>query len=121
MALFIWEKLPMEIVSLGALLLLLVVPFDGHPILIPPGKTEQTQVLGSIFGNNAVLVVAFMFIVGAAVERTGLVDDLGHWFERIAGRSVSTRKAESGQPSKLPINSTHAPANRARAPIRIAR
>jgi len=87
MALFIWEKLPMEIVSLGALLLLLVVPFNGHPILIPPGKTEQTQVLGSIFGNNAVLVVAFMFIVGAAVERTGLVDDLGHWFERIAGRS----------------------------------
>ena len=27
-----------------------------------------------------------MFIVGAAVERTGLVEVLGHWFERIAGR-----------------------------------
>lgn len=86
MGLFIWEKLPMEIVSLGALLLLMIVPFDGHPILMPENKTEQITILGSIFGNNAVLVVSFMFIVGAAVERTGLVEDLGHWFERLAGR-----------------------------------
>lgn len=86
-ALFIWEKIPMEIISLGALLLLFIVPFNGHPILMPPDKADQSQVLGSIFGNSAILVVSFMFIVGAAVERTGLVEDLGHWFERLAGNN----------------------------------
>lgn len=84
--LFVWEKIPMGIVSMGALFLLLVVPFDGHPILMPEGRAEQLKILGAIFGNNAILVVTFMFIVGAAVERTGLVDVMGHWFERIAGR-----------------------------------
>jgi len=85
--LFIWEKLPVEVVSMGALFLLLVVPFNGHPILAPAGKTEQLTVLGGIFGNNAILTVIFMFIVGAAVERTGLVEIFGHWFEKLAGRT----------------------------------
>jgi len=85
--LFIWEKIPAEIVSMGVLFLLLVIPFNGHPILIPPGKTEQLSILGGIFGNNAILTVIFMFIVGAAVERTGLVEVLGTWFERFAGRT----------------------------------
>jgi di/tricarboxylate transporter len=84
--LFMWEKVPAEIVSMGALFLLLVVPFDGQAILAPPGKTDQLAILGGIFGNNAILTVIFMFIVGAAVERTGLVEVLGHQFERVAGR-----------------------------------
>jgi di/tricarboxylate transporter len=84
-AMFVWEKFPPDVVAMTSLFLLLVVPFDGHPILLPPGKTAQTSVLGSIFGNNAILTVSFMFIVGAAVERTGLVEAFGHRFERIAG------------------------------------
>jgi di/tricarboxylate transporter len=80
-----WEKAPPDVVALGALFLMLVVPFDGHPILMPPDKGEQLKVLGGIFGNNAVLIVTFMFIVGAAVERTGLVEVLGERFERVAG------------------------------------
>lgn len=84
-ALFIWEKFSPDVVSMGALFLLLVVPFHGHPILMPTDKAAQSAILGSIFGNNAILTVCFMFIVGAAVERTGLVEVLGHWFERIAG------------------------------------
>ena len=87
---FIWEKVPPDVVAMGALFLLLVVPFDGRPILMPADKDEQLKgeqlkVLGEIFGNNAVLIVTFMFIVGAAVERTGLVEVLGGWFERLAG------------------------------------
>lgn len=83
---FVWEKVSPDIVSMLALFLLLVVPFNGHAILMPADKAQQAMILGSIFGNNAILTVSFMFIVGAAVERTGLVEVLGHWFERIAGR-----------------------------------
>jgi di/tricarboxylate transporter len=82
---FVWEKISPDIVSMAALFLLLVVPFNGHALLSPTDKAQQSAILGSIFGNNAILTVAFMFIVGAAVERTGLVEVLGHWFERIAG------------------------------------
>lgn len=84
-AMFIWEKFAPDVVSMAALFLLLIIPFNGHPILNPSDKATQTAILGSIFGNNAILTVAFMFIVGAAVERTGLAEAFGHWFERIAG------------------------------------
>lgn len=84
-AMFVWEKFPPDVVAMTSLFLLLVVPFDGHPVLMPEGKLAQTSVLGGIFGNNAILTVSFMFIVGAAVERTGLVEAFGHRFERVAG------------------------------------
>jgi di/tricarboxylate transporter len=77
---FVWERVSPDIVFL-----LLVVPFGGSPILAPADKTVQSSILGAIFGNNAILTVTFMFIIGAAVERTGLVEVLGRWFERIAG------------------------------------
>lgn len=84
-AMFVWEKVSPDIVSMVSLFLLLVVPFNGSPILVPGDKATQAAILGSIFGNNAILTVIFMFIVGAAVERTGLVEILGHGFERVAG------------------------------------
>jgi di/tricarboxylate transporter len=86
-ALFIWEKVSPDLVALGALFLLLVVPFDGKPVLAAGRGDAHLAILGSIFANNAVLTVTFMFIVGAAVERTGLVDVFGHWFGRYAGRT----------------------------------
>lgn len=86
-ALFVWEKIAPDIVAMGALFLLLVVPFNGRPILMPEDRHERQAILGGIFGNNAILTVAFMFIVGAAVERTGLVEVFGRWFGRLAGRT----------------------------------
>lgn len=86
-ALFVWEKISPDLVAMGALFLLLVVPFNGRPILLPGDKGERLAILGSIFGNNAILTVSFMFIVGAAVERTGLVEVFGRWFGRLAGDS----------------------------------
>lgn len=80
-----WERVSPDVVSMGVLFLLLVVPFGGSPVLAPSDKAAQSSILGAIFGNNAILTVAFMFIIGAAVERTGLVEVLGRWFERIAG------------------------------------
>lgn len=86
-ALFVWEKISPDIVAMGALFLLLVVPFDGRAILVPEDRNERLAILGGIFGNNAILTVTFMFIVGAAVERTGLVEVFGRWFGRLAGRT----------------------------------
>jgi len=85
--LFIWEKFPPDIVALSALFLLLVIPFNGHPILIPGDKAARLEILGGIFANSAILTVSFMFIVGAAVERTGLVEVLGKWFGKMAGHT----------------------------------
>lgn len=84
---FIWEKVSPDVVSMCAFFLLLVVPFNGHPILLPVDKVQKASIMAGIFGNNAVLTVAFMFIVGTALERTGLAESFGRWFEKIAGRS----------------------------------
>jgi len=86
-AMFIWEKFSPDIVSMCALFLLLVVPFNGHAILIPADKVQRATIMANIFGNNAILTVAFMFIVGTALERTGLAENFGRWFEKIAGRT----------------------------------
>ena len=86
-AMFIWEKISPDIVSMCALFLLLVVPFNGHAILIPEDKAARAAIMASVFGNNAILTVAFMFIVGTALERTGLAESFGRWFEKIAGRT----------------------------------
>ncbi len=92
-AMFIWEKVSPDIVSMCALFLLLVVPFKDHAfllggnaILMPLDKAQKASIMANIFANNAVLTVAFMFIVGTALERTGLAESFGRWFEKIAGR-----------------------------------
>ena len=83
---FIWEKVSPDVVAMCAFFLLLVVPFNGHPILLPVDKAQKASIMAGIFGNNAILTVAFMFIVGTALERTGLAESFGRWFEKIAGR-----------------------------------
>lgn len=89
---FVWEKISPDVVAMGVLFLLLVVPFNGQPVLSPADAKERAAILGGIFGNNAILTVTFMFIIGAAVEKTGLVEVLGRWFERVAGGKGSGRR-----------------------------
>ena len=84
---FIWEKVSPDVVAMCALFLLLVVPFDGRAILLPADKQVRASIMAGIFGNSAILTVAFMFIVGTALERTGLAEIFGRWFEKIAGRT----------------------------------
>ncbi|MES2925070.1 MAG: SLC13 family permease [Verrucomicrobiota bacterium] len=86
-AMFIWEKVSPDVVSMCAFFLLLVVPFNGHAILLPVDKAQKASIMAGIFGNNAILTVSFMFIVGTALERTGLAESFGRWFEKIAGRT----------------------------------
>jgi di/tricarboxylate transporter len=100
-ALFIWEKWSPDIVSMGILLLLFLVPvsgvkvpkglelwqalghiFSGSPIL---GGMSTKASLGRVFGNDGALTVAAMFVVGAALDRTGVVERLARWFQLVCG------------------------------------
>lgn len=81
-ALFVWEKFPPDLVAMSVLLLLFLVPIDGRPVL-----SSDASVLGYIFGNSGLLTITFMFIVGAAMEKTGMVGVLGQWFEKLSGKS----------------------------------
>jgi di/tricarboxylate transporter len=73
LALFIWNRLRVDVVGLmvmGALIVLgLVTPREGI----------------SGFSNEAMITVAAMFILSAGLLRTGAIDMLGRWAERVAG------------------------------------
>ena len=40
-----------------------------------------------VFSHPAPITVACMFIISAALERTGVIEALGAWFEKLAGNS----------------------------------
>ncbi len=89
MVMFIWEKFPSDLVALAVLFILLMVPINGQPILWPDDKAQWSKIMGGIFGNNGALTVCFMFIVGAAMEKTGMVAVFGQWFEKLGGTGHS--------------------------------
>lgn len=74
-ALMVWEKFSLDIVAMLALSLLL-----GVGILTP-------QEAFKVFGNDAAITVACMFVLSAALERTGVIDDVGHRLHRWVGNS----------------------------------
>lgn len=62
---FVRERLPPEVVAFAAV-----------GVLLATGILTTDEVLG-VFGNGAPLTVAAMFVLSAALERTGVVDRLG--------------------------------------------
>jgi di/tricarboxylate transporter len=54
--------------------------------LILTGILSESHV-AAVFGTGAPIVIACMFILSAALERTGVIDSLGKWFEMAAGKS----------------------------------
>ncbi len=69
--------------ALGALLLLGVLPLSD---IIENGIVLERGVL-SVFSNGAPITVACMFILSAGLERTGVIDAMGKFFSRVAGKS----------------------------------
>jgi di/tricarboxylate transporter len=53
-------------------------------ILLAAGQVTPKEVL-SVFSNAAPLTIACLFIISAALERTGVVNKLGDWLSRHAG------------------------------------
>tara|TARA_R110000868_G_scaffold107263_7_gene293459 strand:- start:557 stop:2449 length:1893 start_codon:yes stop_codon:yes gene_type:complete len=73
---FITEKFPPEVVALGA-----------SAILLATGVLTANEFL-SVFSNAAPITIAMMFIMSAALERTGLLEIVSEVLRRAATGSV---------------------------------
>ncbi|MEN8866523.1 MAG: SLC13 family permease [Akkermansiaceae bacterium] len=94
---FIKEWVAPEVVALGALVTCVII--GVLPIAVPaPAPGLEGEALANalrkfnadalrVFAHPAPITVACMFVLSAALERTGVIEVLGHWFERTAGKS----------------------------------
>jgi di/tricarboxylate transporter len=73
--LMLWEKFSLDIVALMAFSVLLVTG------ILTPAEAF------TVFSNEAVITVACMFILSAALERTGVIENIGHKLNRLVGKS----------------------------------
>jgi len=85
-AAFVKEWLSAELV---AILAMVACVFAGV-LSVDPGAENNALM---VFAHPAPITVACMFILSAALERVGIIESLGVWFERVAG----------GTPSKMLI------------------
>ncbi|MBI1207799.1 MAG: SLC13 family permease [Azospirillum sp.] len=72
---FISERLPPDLVALATTAALLVT-----------GVLTTREVLG-VFSNSGVVTVGAMFVLSAALERTGCIDAMGDTATRVVGRT----------------------------------
>ena len=75
---FIREWLAVEVVALLGMFLCVtagVLPLEGAL---------------SVFSHPAPLAIGCMFIISAALERTGVIESLGDWFEDLAGKTETS-------------------------------
>ncbi len=73
-AAFLREWIRPDFVAMGALILCLLA-----------GILDESA-LANVFGRSAPIVVACMFILSASLERTGLIEAMGSWFGKLAGK-----------------------------------
>ncbi|MCU0783952.1 MAG: SLC13 family permease [Verrucomicrobia bacterium] len=74
-AMLVWEKFPVDLVAMGAFGALMVAG------ILTPAEAFR------VFGNDAVITVACMFILSAALERTGVIETIGHRLNKLVGKS----------------------------------
>jgi di/tricarboxylate transporter len=74
-ALMAWEKLSLDVVAMLAFSILLVT-----------GILTPAEAFG-VFSNDAAITVACMFILSAALERTGVIETIGRRLNLIVGKS----------------------------------
>ncbi|MGB1936320.1 MAG: SLC13 family permease [Akkermansiaceae bacterium] len=77
---FTMEWLSVELTALAALLACVM---SGILSVDPEDPANALRV----FSHPAPITVACMFILSASLERTGVIEALGNWFENIAGQS----------------------------------
>ena len=70
-------------VELTALAALLACVMTG---ILSVDRDDPSNAL-RVFSHPAPITVACMFILSAGLERTGVIEALGNWFEKIAGNS----------------------------------
>jgi di/tricarboxylate transporter len=77
---FAKEWLSAELVALTALLACVMTGI----LSVNPGDPFNAL---KVFSHPAPITVACMFVLSAALERTGIIEALGNWFEKLAGSS----------------------------------
>jgi di/tricarboxylate transporter len=75
LALFVWNRLRVDVVALIAMAALMVL-----------GVVTPAQGISG-FANEATITVAAMLALSAGLLRTGAIDDLGRWIRKAAGKS----------------------------------
>ncbi|MEA5406606.1 SLC13 family permease [Haloarculaceae archaeon H-GB2-1] len=86
LTLFAWEPVPVDITAVGVMVTLMVLqPLTG----IAPTPTEGL----SGFANPATITVLAMFVLSEGVQRTGIVQRLGHWLADLTGDSEDRQLA----------------------------
>ena len=76
-ALYAWERIAIEVVSLGVLCVLMVF-FTFFPVEIYGGGGLTPEVLLSGFANPALITVLALLVVGQGMVRTGILDVVAH-------------------------------------------
>jgi len=90
---FIKDVLSVELVAMGAFFACIVTGILPWSVETGPGvsladQLEQERFLAfRVFAHPAPLTIIAMFIVSAALERTGVIERLGDWFEDVAATS----------------------------------
>jgi di/tricarboxylate transporter len=74
LGLFLWNRLRMDVVGIIVMVTLIVL-----------GLVTPSQGISG-FANEAVITVTAMFILSAGLLRTGAIDVLSRWTERVAGK-----------------------------------
>lgn len=74
-ALMVWEHLSIDLVAMLAFSVLLATG------ILTPAEAFQ------VFAHDAAITVGCMFILSAALERTGVIEALGHQLNRLVGQS----------------------------------
>ena len=94
---FVREYFSPEVTALAALVICILI--GVLPIAVPsPDPTLTGDAMKEalrrfnadalrVFAHPAPITVACMFVLSAALERTGVIEILGHWFERTAAVS----------------------------------
>ena len=90
LALFITERLPVELVSLLVLGMLLVIGIAGPAIgIVRPDRWITLQEGLSGFSNDAVVTVAAMFVLSGGLEKTGAMAAVGRTFVRLGRTHIA--------------------------------
>jgi di/tricarboxylate transporter len=74
-AMMVWEKLSLDVVAMLAFSALIITG------ILTPAEAFQ------VFSNDAVITVACMFVLSAALERTGVLEGIGRRLNLMVGKS----------------------------------
>lgn len=65
-----------------------LIALTGMAVLLASGAISTSDMLG-VFSNSAPITIACMFIISASLDRTGIIDGMGHFFLKLSSRNLT--------------------------------